>query len=97
MNRYRIEKTGRGDYRVFVGNAMSAPAIQAKREHLHRMGWDDNQILRELDAETQEADVTGADGMPYGISADFVLSNITPGDIILTPNMGFLVQDQAYA
>jgi hypothetical protein len=83
-------------FRVFAEELMSREERLVKARHLREMGWGWPSIANELNT-TIEDEVSAGHAHDYGLSADYVLTVIEPGDIVITPWREFIVQKRGRA
>lgn len=83
-------------FRVFTEELMSVEEKRHKVRHLREMGWGWSSIANELRT-TLEDEVSGGHAHEYGLSADYVLTVMEPGDIVVTPWKKFIVQKRGRA
>lgn len=99
-HRFRIvaDEAVSNGFRVFAQNVMSREEKLHKVRHLRDMGWGLNDIGNELRAtEAIEDEVSAGHVHDYELSADYVLTVIEPGDIVITPWKQFIVQKRGRA
>jgi hypothetical protein len=83
-------------FRVFAEELMSVEERRNKVRHLREMGWGWTSIANELRVPIED-EVSAGHVHDYGLSADYVLTVIEPGDIVVTPWKKFLVQKRGRA